>query len=311
VFWVLFIVLLSPCFQLYVLLQLPLQKHIAEIQDKIAETHYFFASPQVKLKHELDQHKFEHVLEYVREGADINTLDSHGHSALDITFIPRYSGYLKRQNINPEQVKIALLLLNKGITVSSPQNVLRAAAQTGSTELVGELLKKGVNINKSIKRNHTYSIFCINNPLSVTAETGNNQMVEFLLKQGAHVNGEDDKLSCSPLLQAIKNKHSDTAMLLIQKGADVNSVDGYGFTPLMEASHASDELYETLIQHGANIHAATPYGHTVVTESALGNEQKLKILFKYLKPKGNVIIIQPSVNTVPWDSVTGKSLQQN
>lgn len=339
VLWTLFGVLVFPC--LYLCMHLYLMLNPA-VTAKTAEIPYFFASPQVKLKHELDQQKLDHVLQYLQKGADINTrnnagqtaltialqhtrydlaatlvnqgadINTPGNNALDLTLIQKYSGYSETsKTTNPERVKMAFLLLNKGSFIFNPQDILNGAVQTGSIELVDELLKKGVSINKTIRRNHTYSVFCTNSPLSAAAETGNNQMVEFLLKQGAHVNGEDAQLSCSPLLQAIKNKHSDTALLLIQKGADVDSVDGYGFTALMKASQSSDELYETLIRHGANIHASTPYGHTVITESDLGTEQKTKILFKYLKPKGNVIIIQPNMNSLPWDSVTGKSLQEH
>jgi ankyrin repeat protein len=61
---------------------------------------------------------------------------------------------------------------------------------------------------------------------------GNLEAVKALLANGADVNDSTDTDHTTPLLEATINGQFDVALLLIDKGADVNKVAKTGFTPL-------------------------------------------------------------------------------
>jgi ankyrin repeat protein len=61
---------------------------------------------------------------------------------------------------------------------------------------------------------------------------GNLEAVKALLANGANVNDTTDTDGTTPLLEATINGQFDVALLLIEKGADVNKVARTGFTPL-------------------------------------------------------------------------------
>jgi ankyrin repeat protein len=64
---------------------------------------------------------------------------------------------------------------------------------------------------------------------------------------------------------AARGAHADTIALLLQHGAEVNAVDGYGYTPLIYAA-AQGCLRSTtlLLEAGANPHHRDQEGHSAL-----------------------------------------------
>ncbi len=63
--------------------------------------------------------------------------------------------------------------------------------------------------------------------------------VGFLIRKGANVNSRD-KNGITPLLLATKNRNTDIAEILLRVGADVNMANNSGETPLIMAVHLRD-----------------------------------------------------------------------
>lgn len=316
--WVLFILGMVPATIMFG----PAVMSISGADKVVEEAPYWFARPQEKLEHDLKKNRLEHVRKYMAEGADINTTDRNGRTSLSLAIeqndlalakelimngadvniqdrqgndvlsnalppFPISSTPLGLNKSSPQKAEIIFLLLKHGATVS-PNSNLQWAVATGSIELVDELMKRGLTLDKkgrSKKGPYLYQAYdCQHSPLSVAAELGEPNMVEFLLRKGAPVNGEAAPKSCSPLFSAVLHKQNNTAKLLIQHGADVNSLDtNTGKSVLIQAAqfHCDDELFSMLIARGAQVNTASISGETALSRVAeQGDLKKVKILQK-------------------------------
>ena len=86
--------------------------------------------------------------------------------------------------------------------------------------------------------------------------------VEQMLANGADVNSKD-KSGMTPLHIACFFGHIGTVQVLIRYGADVNAVDDKGETPLHLAAEGGwPEVIQLLLDEGADTKAKTNEGHT-------------------------------------------------
>ncbi|KAI1869771.1 uncharacterized protein JN550_005752 [Neoarthrinium moseri] len=118
------------------------------------------------------------------------------------------------------------------------------------------LLEKGANINLANKDGCT--------PLHVAAEHGHSQLVRLLIECGGnlHVTRKD---GTTPLLSASKNRHPQVAKMLAERGADPNSrsgCEGGGTALQLEVRNGCLETVTLLIHYGANVNTADSLGVT-------------------------------------------------
>ena len=87
-----------------------------------------------------------------------------------------------------------------------------------------------------------------------------------LLKRGADPNKERGHNGSTPLHLAIIKENLDLAKKLLIEGAQLETRDDYGYTPLLEAVNfgASAEIIDLLLEHGANVHAVTKDKNTAL-----------------------------------------------
>ena len=84
----------------------------------------------------------------------------------------------------------------------------------------------------------------------MAAGRGDNREVRALLKRGANVNGRGYGY-VTPLLSAVEGNHADTAILLLDNGADIEAANNMN-TPLVWAAMNDDpKMVEALLQRGA------------------------------------------------------------
>jgi len=125
-----------------------------------------------------------------------------------------------------------------------------------------------------------------NTPLHSAAFYGDLEMVQVLLEFRADVNSKNSFRN-TPLDNASRNGHRDdarVARLLIAHGADPNTRDVYGFTPLHQASLCGRiEIVRLLIEHGANAEAKDDFGMTPL-DHASGEQREdfIKLLSEHL-----------------------------
>ncbi len=154
----------------------------------------------------------------INEGADVNSPDSSGRTAL---IEAAWSG-------NTDIVK---LLLEKGADINAADksgfSALMRAAEEGHTAIVTLLIQNGADVNC---RGHVRGT----TPLMLAAENGHVKILETLLDNGAKVNIVD-QYEETALARAYRTSQSKAAELLESRG-------GRGKPERSSYSHADREL---------------------------------------------------------------------
>ena len=99
--------------------------------------------------------------------------------------------------------------------------------------------------------------------------------VKSLIKKGAQIESKDSD-GMTPLLKAVKNGHSQIASWLLQDGADVNCKDAKGKTPLLHAVEAKDKgMIELLISYKADEKIMDNFGDDIFVYATKSNDNQL------------------------------------
>lgn len=100
-------------------------------------------------------------------------------------------------------------------------------------------------------------------PLHAAASLGSPEIIRLLLKHGAAVNVQAGPDRYTPLHLAVEDGGADSALLLIEAGADLASVNRKLQTPLhLAALSQSIETVELLLAKGADPNASDADGRT-------------------------------------------------
>ena len=192
----------------------------------------------------------------ITHGADLNTLDEHGHTPLMTAM--NYGRY--------EIVKSFVCDYGCDPNIEG-YLLLHMACKESDLSLVQTLITHGADLNALDEHGHT--------PLMTAMNYGRYEIVKsFVCDYGCDPNIE------GYLLLHIACKESDLSLVqtLITHGADLNALDEHGYTPVMIAVECGNcELVELLHDYGCDInvtasngwsllHIAVSEGHTEIFE---------------------------------------------
>ena len=197
------------------------------------------------------------------QGADVNQSAPNGETAL---MIAAEKGY----------TPLVAILLQAGADPGSAdklgRHALAAAAGKGHLEVIRTLLRYRADINAGADRNQT--------ALLTACRAGENGAVELLL-QHKPLLFPGVTAGCGPLSGALQNRHVQTAIILLEYGANAYERDVNGNTMLhLAVQCGSVELCEILLEK-YNIDPVTPNNNG---ESAAdwarksGNKSLIKLL---------------------------------
>ncbi|KAF1701161.1 hypothetical protein CSC66_13975 [Pseudoxanthomonas kaohsiungensis] len=127
----------------------------------------------------------------------------------------------------------------------TPMTHLHHAARHGWLEDIEVELDEGADIEAPTADQHQWT------PLHWAALSGQTAAVRLLLTRGANINSLESKGS-SPLMFAIHGKHVETAYVLLEAGADTRVVNEAGRTAEELASHYDPELQAAVRRYGLN-----------------------------------------------------------
>ena len=240
-----------------------------------------------------DRNDLESANLLIRAGANVNVRNEYGATPL---FAACAVGNMAIVNLLLE------VKADPNIALLSGETPLMTAVETGNADLARALLERGADVNaKETKAGQTALMWAVADkhpqivkllvehgadistrskagftPLLFAAQQGSADSVRALLEAGADVNETRQRDGLSALIVATRvataSSRNEVAVLLLDKGADPNKVDGAGYTALHYAAgcgpqggltpcqdELSDqkraELVNALLAHGANPNA--------------------------------------------------------
>jgi ankyrin repeat protein len=132
-----------------------------------------------------------------------------------------------------------------GIRYTGDQKSLITAAREGQLEVVGEMIKSGVDIDCELKYGSS--------ALMIAASRGHDEIVRLMAAAGAKVNRRN-KFGISPLSEAAERGHHKVLRTLVEFGADVNMLHNNGGTAILAAAVRRDlKTVRVLLELGANV----------------------------------------------------------
>jgi len=180
--------------------------------------------------------KIEHVKSLISGGVDVNVKD------LDCLTPLHYAA----QRGHKETVEV---LLEHGADVNIGDYYSRTAAEYAMSsnhgEIVQLLVSKGADIS----------------PLHFALYMKDEAKARSLIEGGADVNRRTP-YGTTPLDRAVGAGFKDIVVLLIAKGANVNTKDNWDWTPLHSAVYGHKDIVELLIAKGADVNARDAEGRT-------------------------------------------------
>ncbi len=220
----------------------------------------------------------------IEKGADVDVvIDSDKNSVIQPTLTNilspgKTSLYLAAQNGHYEIVE---LLIESGANVDK-SIPLFAALKSNNSKIFELLIEKGADVNKVIDVNKfiQYGIIPFG-LLTEIARIGHYEMAKFLIEKGADVDSMNNYRE-TPLYAAAEKGHYEMAKFLIEKGADVNIANKNKKTPLYKAAENGHyEMAKFLIEKGADVNKIVYYARTPLYAAAeKGHYEMVKFLIE-------------------------------
>jgi uncharacterized protein YraI len=109
---------------------------------------------------------------------------------------------------------------------------------------------------------------------------GHTDFVKSLLDSGANIESKN-KVGATPLIFASAKGHKDVVKLLVDRGANVNAKTTTGITPLIAAASAGDaDIVKLLLEKGADASAKDQQGRTALNIAETTDDQPVIALLK-------------------------------
>lgn len=180
------------------------------------------------------------------------------------------------------QREAVLVMINDGVDVNAAQSdgttALMYAAHQNDLQLVKALVSAGA----SVKQVNDYGASVISEAsISGTSGSGasaGTDILKILLEHGADANWSNPEGE-TPLMNAARGGHLAAAKLLLQHGAQVNAIEGWGGQSALmwAAAQSQPEMMNLLISHGADVNL---HGYTRLWNRRITAEPRLKDMNK-------------------------------
>jgi len=203
------------------------------------------------------------VKELIQAGADIDQKITYtiGHDELDtLSTLLDYAKYKGYEDIAKELIQAR--------TNENVSTAIVAASQAGDLDAVKKLMRAGVNLR--------YAKQCCL-ALMVASQEGYLEIAKELIRGGVDVNYEFNGFDSTALLAASSCGHLDIMRALIKAGANVDAVNSFGSTCLIQVidhyhSKKNIDFVTLLLNAKANVNYKSKYGETALEKAVRSNQ---------------------------------------
>jgi ankyrin repeat protein len=277
---------------------------IADYLIKMIKINAKDSSGDIPIHHAIRANNLEMVKLLIENGADINIKD-------DVNYTPLHVARLIKGEVEDQEI-IKLLEEKGAIDEGKEEKIIECPGPTeeevlkrvkemiasgkdinlkdeyGSTELHMAALRGHINVVKLLIENHAdLNLYDENGfmPLHCALFKSDYQIAKLLIENGADVNAKNRQTGDAPLNDLISREGKDVLSIikyLLDKGADINSHDDHGDTPLHRAVRIEDvNIVELLIKKKPNLNIPDKTGDTpLITAVRLNNVAITKLLIK-------------------------------
>ena len=183
-----------------------------------------------------------------------------------------------RNSISAKNINNINALIKKGATVNCENryNTLLQQAVGTSFEVTEVLINNGAYVNSVSRYNGDTALLSSFDRFEKT----DIKTIEILLKSGADVNTAN-RDGLTPLMRAIERGNSEATHLLVNSGSDVNAVDKFSRTPLRYAIAHDPKTIAFLVQNGVDINTVDTEGKTALIYAvSIGKSDAIKTLIE-------------------------------
>jgi len=170
---------------------------------------------------------------------------------------------------------LAEILIDSGINCrfysskNPSSGPIHFASYYGQLDLVKKIIEHGEDLNNMAKDGVT--------PLLLATRAGHTDIMTYLLDNGAKIDYSDEKYyegDYQPIHEAVMVQNKEAVELLLEYGADVNSVNSDGDTPLFTAVRYCDDpaMVNMLILAGADVNYKNSEGISPLKYAAVYNQ---------------------------------------
>ncbi|KAM6464648.1 ankyrin repeat and SOCS box protein 3 isoform 1-T1 [Liasis olivaceus] len=208
----------------------------------------------------------KHLKKLIKQGYSIDVPDNRGWMAIHEAAFQNTNECLK---LLIQAAPSANYIRSKTFEGTCP---LHLSASRGNLECAAVLLESGADPNELTNDATT--------PLFLAVENGHTNMIKLLLQHGANLNGSHCWSEWNSLHQAAFQSYPEILKLLLDEGADKESVDDFGITPLfIAAQYGKLECLRILISYGANVNCQAKDQATPLFIAAQeGNDKCVELL---------------------------------
>jgi ankyrin repeat protein len=183
--------------------------------------------------------------------------------------------------------------------MNAAQKRFAAAIEKGDEATISALFKhKSVSVNSTLLINNRLK--CL--PLFVAAFHGQLSVARQLLDLGAKIDAHHDGAYDTPLHVSIRHRHTDVALFLIARGADVKFADRGSFLPLCNAVYSHSEQVAIAL-----INAGAPLGppHTLCHAAAIS----CNLIRLLIDRQVNVAELRDNDSSTPLHAFAGREFE--
>jgi len=161
---------------------------------------------------------------------------------------------------------------------------IRSSIKSGNLPEINQLIRNGANINEVGSDGSTPLMYSIwHSKHEIWNKSKRAEVSKYLIESGADVKVKDGN-KYDALLYAVDYRQNELIKILLDKGADIESTDYAGMTPLAKAVWQTSDVdsVKLLIKMGANVNAKNDEGQTIL-DFALAIRDGKAILCELLK----------------------------